>query len=255
MFRSISLAIFSWSAPLALLAWGATGHQVVADIAERHLNARSRAAVQDLLGEETMASVSTWMDRVRAQAGYRHTSTWHWVTIADGLSYASSEKNPKGDVVEATDRMVATLRSDTASLANKRLALRYLIHLVGDLHQPLHVGNGLDKGGNDFQVQWKGRGSNLHRVWDSGIIDHLSKGREDLLTKLPPASKRQLRSWQRGTPADWAQECMAFRPAIYAISAGDELGNDYAQAHWDTVRGQLHKAGVRLAWLLNRALG
>src|SRR5690606_17271581 len=130
--------------PSQALAWGATGHQVVADIAERHLSPKARMAVQELLGEETMASVSTWMDRVRSQPDHRHTNTWHWVTIPDGVTYAQTAKKSEGDVVEAIGRMAATLRSDTASVGGKRLALRYLIHMVADLHQPLHVGNGVD---------------------------------------------------------------------------------------------------------------
>jgi hypothetical protein len=255
MIRIFALLLSAWLAPVIVLGWGTTGHEVVADIAERHLTPKARAAVQELLVDETMASVSNWMDRVRAQAGYRHTNTWHWVTIPDGLTYAESEKKPEGDVVEATVRMAATLRSDTASVANKRLALRYLIHMVGDLHQPLHVGNGLDKGGNDFQVRWLTRGSNLHRVWDTGIITLMTSDREDLLARIPPATKRQLRAWQRGTPADWAHECMALRPSIYSVQPGETLGEDYAREQWSTVQEQLHKAGVRLAWLLNKALG
>ncbi len=244
-----------WLLPATCLGWGATGHEVVADIAEMYLTPKARAAVEQLLGEETMASVSTWMDRIRSQPEYRHTNTWHWVTIPDGQTYATIERKPEGDVVEATERMVAMLKSDTASLAGKRLALRYLIHLVGDLHQPLHVGNGVDKGGNDLQVRWKGKGSNLHRVWDSGIIDVMSKGRADLLAQLTPLDRRMLRSWQRGSTADWAQECIALRPSIYTVRPGDDLTEAYAKAQWGTVRTQLQKAGARLAWLLNNSLG
>jgi hypothetical protein len=211
--------------------------------------------VQELLGGESMASVSTWMDQVRSQAAYRHTSTWHWVTVPDGLTYAESEKNRRGDVVEAIGRMGELLASDTASLEDRRFALRCLVHLVGDLHQPLHVGNGLDKGGNDLQVHWMGRGSNLHRVWDNGIIDVMAEGREALTADLRRMPRRQIRAWRQGSAADWAHECMALRPGIYTAQAGDDLGRPYAEAQWPVVRIQLQKAGVRLAWLLNAALG
>jgi len=255
MRNSLVHLIFLLLIPLNAIGWGTTGHQVVADIAARHLDPKAQAVVQELLGEESMASVSTWMDQIRAQPRYRYTNTWHWVTIPDGMRYDDIEKKPEGDVIEATERMVAILRSDTASRDDKEFALRLLIHMVGDLHQPLHVGNGLDKGGNDIQVRWLKRGSNLHQVWDSDIIDMMSSGREELLTQLPVFTRRSIRRLQQGTPADWAHECLKLRPSIYTVKAGDQLGEEYAKAQWTTVTTQLHKAGVRLAWLLNAALG
>ncbi len=241
--------------PQNALAWGSIGHEVVADIAARHLNPKAQKAVYDLLGGESMASVSTWMDKIRSQPKYRYTNSWHWVTIPDGMRYADSEKKPEGDVIEATERMVAMLKCDTASREDKELALRLLIHMVGDLHQPLHVGNGLDKGGNDLQVRWGKRGSNLHQVWDSGIFDMLVKGREEVGREIFEMAPRTVRKYQRGSPADWAHECMALRPDIYTMKPGDQLGEDYARAQWGTLSIQLQKAGVRLAWLLNMALG
>ncbi len=240
--------------PTLSFAWNTTGHAVVANVAECYLEPKARAAVQELLVDETMASVAGWMDRVRSQPDHRHTSTWHWVTIPDGMTYASSEKNPKGDVVEAIERMAATLGSDTASIGQKRLALRYLIHMVGDLHQPLHVGNGLDKGGNEFQVRWMGRGSNLHKVWDSGIFEAIGQDHTVITESLKVVDRRTLRKLRRGTPADWAQECVDLRQNAYTVAPGAEIGEEYARAHWDLVCQQLQAGGVRLAWLLNKAL-
>jgi hypothetical protein len=195
------------------------------------------------------------MDKIRSQPKYRYTNSWHWVTIPDGMRYADSEKKPEGDVIEASERMVAILKSDTASREDKEFALRLLIHMVGDLHQPLHVGNGEDKGGNDLQVRWGKRGSNLHEVWDSGIIDVMGESREGLSDALSTVPRRTLRNLQTGGPVDWAHECMDLRPSIYTVNAGEVLGEDYAMAQWPTVTSQLLKAGVRLAWLLNAALG
>jgi hypothetical protein len=175
--------------------WGSTGHQVVADIASHYLDPKARIAVQDLLGGESMASVSTWMDQIRSQSKYRYTNTWHWVTIPDGMHYDDIEKKPEGDVIEATERMVTILRSDTASRDDKEFALRLLIHLVGDLHQPLHVGNGVDKGGTDMQLRWMKRGSNLHQVWDSGIIEAMGQSREELSISLSTVSPRSRREF------------------------------------------------------------
>jgi hypothetical protein len=245
------LSIVTFLLPGLTFAWGPTGHRVVGMIAEQHLSPKARKAVKAILGNETLAMASTWMDDVRSDSAYDHVRDWHWVTIPDGSTYATSEKNPKGDVVEAIDRMRAVLRSDTASLANKRTALRFLIHLIGDLHQPLHVGRGDDKGGNDFQVRWMKQGSNLHRVWDSGLIDLQDLSYTELAASLDPVSKAQRAQWQRGSVAQWAEENLAYRARIYPAEAGAELGYAYSYANWPLVREQLLKGGVRLAGVLN----
>lgn len=240
---------------LSAHAWSAAGHRVVARIADAHLTPKAKAAVAELLNGPSMVEVAPWMDRARKEPKYRFTTTWHWVTIPDGLTYDQIDHKPEGDIVEAIGRMVATLKSDTASTNSKAFAVRCLVHMVGDLHQPLHVGNGLDKGGNDFQVRWKGRGTNLHHVWDDELIKARQPDEAALADQLRAVTKRQKRAWQRGSPMDWAHECMAFRTVIYPDRPGVELGADYVEAHWTVVTGQLQKAGVRLAWLLNSALG
>lgn len=236
-------------------AWSAAGHRVVAHIAEGHLTPKARAAVSTILNGETMAGVAPWMDVARNQPRYRFTNTWHWVTIPDGKTYAEIDHKPEGDVVEAIVRMAAILASDTASATNKEFALRCIIHLVGDLHQPLHVGNGLDKGGNDLQVRWNTRGTNLHHIWDDEIIKAKQPDEKALTDGLIRVKKRHKRRWQKGTSMDWAHECQALRPTIYTMQPGDTLGQDYADAQWPVVTEQLQKAGIRLAWLLNSALG
>jgi hypothetical protein len=237
--------------PTMVLAWGATGHRTVGAIAEAHLSHKARKAVVRLLGDTSLAMAATWMDDVRSDRRYRYLSDWHWVTIPDGSTYAAAEKNPKGDAVEAIGRMVAALKSDTTSIPYQRFCLKVLIHLVGDLHQPLHVGRGDDKGGNEVQVRWFKQGSNLHRVWDSGMIDHDQLSYTELANSVDHATKADMRSWCQGTAADWAQENMAFRPQIYPPQAGAELGYEYQYENWPIVEHQLLKAGIRLSGLLN----
>jgi len=237
--------------PFLSFAWGPTGHRVVGLIAEQHLTPKARKAVQRILGRESLAMASTWMDEVRSDPAYDHTHDWHWVTIPDGSTYAASEKNPKGDAVEAMGRMQGILRGDTATMANKRIALRFLIHLIGDLHQPLHVGRGDDKGGNDFQVRWMKQGSNLHRVWDSGLIDLQDLSYTELAASLDPVTKAQRVLLQSGSVSQWAEENMAYRARIYPNESGADLGYAYSYANWPLVREQLLKGGVRLAGVLN----
>ncbi len=241
--------------PVPAFAWGATGHRVVGAIAEDHLSRKARKAVHRILGEGSMATAATWMDEVRSDHAYDHMRDWHWVTIPDGSTYAAAEKNPDGDAIEAIERMVAKLKSDTLSPARQLFCLKVLIHLVGDLHQPLHLGRGDDKGGNTVQVQWFSKGSNLHRVWDSGMIDTNDLSYTELACSIDHVSKEQLRDWSRGTAVDWAQENLAYRPQIYDLQAGDKLGYEYQYLNWPLVQQQLLKGGVRLACLLNAIFG
>ncbi len=237
--------------PLAGSAWGPTGHRAVGQVAEQHLTKKARKAVMHILGSESLAMASTWMDDIRSDTAYDHTHDWHWVTVPDSSTYAQSAKNPDGDVVEAIDRMKAILRNDTASAERKRSALRMLIHLVGDIHQPLHVGRGDDKGGNDFQVRWFKAGSNLHRVWDSGMIDERKLSYTELAGSIDHAQKAEIRAWQQSTTVVWTEEALLLRPQVYGVEKGAEIGYEYMYANWPTVERQLLKAGIRLAGVLN----
>ncbi len=241
--------------PLTGFAWGATGHRTVGAIAEKHLSKKASKAVQRILGAESIAMAGTWMDDVRSDRTYDYTRDWHWVTIPDGSTYALAERNPKGDAVEAIDRMVAALKSGKLSKEEEIFSLKVLIHLVGDLHQPLHVGRGDDKGGNTFQVRWFKKGSNLHRLWDSGLIDQSQLSFSELASSIDHASAKQINAWKQGTAAEWAQENLAYRAQIYPEEAGAELGYDYQYLNWPLVEQQLLKGGIRLAGILNSIFG
>lgn len=246
-----ALAVLALLQPASALAWGATGHRVVGAIAEEHLSRKARKAVQRILGNESMAMAATWMDEIKSDHTYDYMRDWHWVTIPDGSTYAEAAKNKDGDAVEAIGRMVAALKSDTLSPARRQFCLKVLIHLVGDLHQPLHVGRGDDKGGNDFQVQWFRKGSNLHRVWDSGMIDQDGLSYSELACSVDHASAAQIKEWTKGGAEQWAQENVAMRESIYPEAAGANLGYEYQYAHWPLVQQQLLKAGIRLSGILN----
>ena len=242
---------FLFLVPITALAWGPTGHRVVGLIAQDHLSHKARKAVHRILGDESMAMAATWMDDVRSDRAYDYMRDWHWVTIPDGSTYAAADKNPNGDVVEAIGRMVTALKSDTLSPARQLLCLKVLIHLVGDLHQPLHVGRGDDKGGNDIQVQWFHKGSNLHRVWDSGMIDEEGLSFTELAAALDHVDKARDREMVKGTVAQWAEENTGLRSRIYPPEKGADLGYAYKYENWPIVELQLLKGGIRLAGLLN----
>jgi len=235
-------------------AWGRVGHQVVGAVAENHLNRKAKKKINEILGGEALATASTWMDEVRGNPKYRYMSDWHWVTIPDGKTYAQAEKNPHGDIVMAIDRALKELGSHQLSREKEMENLKILIHLVGDIHQPLHVGNGTDKGGNGTRVKWFGKASNLHRVWDSEMIENTQLSDTELVLSLDRVSKNKAKKLQNTSIFDWARESMELRKQVYAIGDGN-LGYEYASQNIKTVRKRLLEAGVRLAGLLNEIYG
>ncbi len=237
------------------MAWGPTGHRVIGHIAEQHLSSKAKKNIQKILGHESLAIASTWMDEVRSDTAFDHTRDWHWVTIPDGQTYEATEKNPNGDLIGTIERVKASLRDPSTSLTETRRDLRFLIHLIGDLHQPLHVGRGDDRGGNSFKLKWMRSPSNLHRVWDSDIIELQQLSFTELAQSLEPVTPVVKNQWQQGTTVDWAHEAMTYRPQIYNVEPDAEIGYEYAYRNWDLVRHQLLKGGVRLAGVLNEIFG
>src|SRR5579864_409766 len=167
------------------LAWGKTGHRVIAAIADTELSGLARARVEQILGPgESLDEAANWPDEMRSAPGefWQKTATpWHYVTV-NGTTYDHAP--PEGDAFEALGRFKKTLQDPNASRADQQLALRFIVHLVGDLHQPLHVGKCCDKGGNDVKVAFFGKPTNLHAVWDSQLVDDEQLSFSELATKL-----------------------------------------------------------------------
>jgi S1/P1 Nuclease len=234
-------------------AWGPTGHRAVGRIAERHLTPRAAQAVRELLGPGQLAYVTTWADEIRSEPDGAKAEAWHWVTIPDGQTYESSAKNPAGDVVEAIARFEKVLTDGTADREARVRAVKWLSHLIGDLHQPLHVGRGDDHGGNDVLVLWFGEPTNLHAVWDSKIIEHSQLSFSELTDLVDHPTPEQVRQWQASRAADWARESQELRDSCYPM--GDRrLSYLYIHDHWPAVQRRILQAGVRLAGELNRLL-
>lgn len=235
-------------------AWGQTGHRAVGWIAEQYLNSKARKKLNVLLKGESLAIAGTWMDEIRSDKKYNYMTDWHWVTVPDGQTYDATEKNPNGDIIEALARVTKSLKSRTLNSAEEVEYIKVLIHLVGDIHQPLHVGTGNDKGGNDTKVKWFGRNSNLHRVWDSEMIDDTKLSYTELALSLGKIPTSEVTRLQKDLVNDWAQESMELRKQIYEIGSG-KLGYEYSYQNMGTVRKRLLEAGVRLAGLLNEIYG
>lgn len=232
--------------------WGQIGHRAVGQIAEWHLTKRAYKQISKILGPETLAMVSTWMDEIRSDPTYDYTNTWHWVTIPTGQQYNKAAQESSGDAYEALQNIITALKSDKLSPAEEQEQLKMLVHLVGDLHQPLHVGTGDDRGGNDVKVQWMGEDTNLHSVWDSRMIDSKKLSYTELARHLDrQATKPLIQGWQSATIAEWLQKAVELRPTVYDIPEDHTLGYAYLYKNYPIVEQCLLIAGIRLAGILN----
>ena len=149
---ALSLAAASLALSAPAQAWGPTGHRVTSEIAEANISGRTRAEIRRILGHESLAEAGTWSDEQRSNPldfWQQEAGPYHYVTLPEGRSIEQLEHPPEGDAATALERFSAVLRDPGASQEDKALALRFIVHIVSDLHMPLHVGNGSDRGGND----------------------------------------------------------------------------------------------------------
>jgi hypothetical protein len=232
-------------------SWGLTGHRTIGQIAEIYLSKKAKREVKRVLGTETLADVANFMDFIKSEPKYDAMKPWHYVTIPDGETYATAEKAPEGDVIWAINKTIGELKSDTLTLAEEQFKLKLLVHLIGDIHQPLHVGNGTDRGGNDVKLKYFWKNSNLHRVWDSGIIDGQQLSYTEWVLRINHTTKEQIEKWQAASVNDWAMESVAMRSSVYNIDEDKNINYRYDYDHIDQVEQRLLQAGVRLAGVLN----
>jgi hypothetical protein len=232
-------------------AWGKTGHRVAAAVADRGLSAEARAHVQLLLGTESLDEAATWPDDMRSDPDpfwQKTASPWHYVTVP-GTDYDVAP--PEGDAVTALRQFRATLLDPKASKKDKQLALRFIVHLVADLHQPLHAGSGQDKGGNAVKVTFAGKPTNLHSVWDSELVDEEQLSFTEFAERLGRrTTPEQVIAWTDPNPLDWIHESAEIRKGVYP-QGKMELGWDYIYRFRPIMERRLQQAGVRLAAYLN----
>lgn len=175
--RHTAIALIAVLIPATSFGWGRDGHRIIGHIAEQFLSTNARAAVRDLLGDESLADVSTWADEVRGSPAYRWTAPLHYVNSPPGSDGYDAQRDCADGccVVGAIEHYADVLRDSQAPRPVRIEALKFLVHFVGDVHQPLHAGYGVDRGGNDVKVFFFGDNTNLHSLWDSGLIRRTQK--------------------------------------------------------------------------------
>jgi hypothetical protein len=255
-----ALLLFLLPAPAG--AWGRIGHAVVAKMAEERLTPSARSAVGDLLGPGIrLSDVASWAD---FQEEVKGAGAWHSVDVPiSEPRYNPRYCSARGCVVSKIEEFRRVLTTPAAGRVDKQRALKFLLHFIADLHQPLHVGDDNDRGGNLLQVRFFGEGSNLHRVWDYQIMERHTKNEQVWLWDLTfQANPRMVEEWSKGTPEDWATESLilaksarCFPGSATLMKSGARIGNEYCRAALPVIQKQLAKAAIRTAWVLNQIFG
>ena len=232
--------------------WGKTGHRVTGEVAQRYLTRKAKKAIDKLLHGQTLAEVSNYADDIKSDPDYRKYGPWHYVNMPGDKNYGDVEPNPSGDIIIAIRHCISVLKDENSPIADKEFYLKLLVHFIGDLHQPMHIGRTEDRGGNDIQIRWFDHGSNLHRLWDSDMIDHYGMSYTELANKLPKPNKKEIKELQEGDILIWIDDTHEITNELYdSVEVGQELGYAYSYKYWPIVEKQLFIGGVRLAGILN----
>ncbi|WP_271782817.1 S1/P1 nuclease [Aquimarina algiphila] len=250
------LLIITTSGFSAEYDWGKKGHRATGQIAEKYLSKKAKRNINKLLKGQSLALVSNFADDIKSDKKYKGYSPWHYVNFSFDKKYGEDTPSEFGDLVQGIEKCIMVLKDEQSSEADAAFHLKMLVHFIGDLHQPLHVGRGEDKGGNDIQVRWFRDGSNLHRVWDSEMIEHYGMSYTELSVNTDMLSKTQLEAIRDGSVLDWVHESQALAKQVYnSAEVGEKLGYQYMYNYFPLARKQLQKGGIRLAKVLNEIFG
>ncbi len=242
---------------ILLLSWGRVGHEAVGYIAAAHLTPKTAAAIKELLGNETLADVSTYADELRPDSFFSYMAPWHYIDVPAEENFAQFQtsvyQQTTPNVYLVLNHWEHTLANPKTNRAIKIFALKMVVHLVGDLHQPLHVGRDEDKGGNLIPVLFDGDSTNLHWVWDTKMIEHKGLSAVDLAKEWDFATPNDIKNWQADPLIEWLYESNHVSNHIYDEKPGGKnLGQAYYDQHIELVRQRIDQAGIRLAGVLNK---
>lgn len=237
-----------------VFGWGSKGHDIIAHIAQTHLTTKAQKAVTAALDGHKMTYYATWLDNVRNLPEYSATKTWHYANVDEGESYKTMARNPKGDVYTALSEVITTLKSGNANDSVNKLYIKILIHLVGDMHCPMHTGRLTDLGGNRFQIEWFGRKTDLHSIWDENLVEASRKwSYSEWQQNIDIADEKQIAQMAQGTPLDWLNQTVDIGKEIYLhTQQGQNCQYDYIMYGFPIIEQQFLRAGYRLATLLNQ---
>jgi len=257
--RKIIAGIVLFYAPLQTMAWGTNGHRISGQIAENHLSEKAKAAIKAVLGNESIAMASNWGDFIKSDPNFKSYDPWHYIDLEDihsrnGLT-AYLKNDTTTNLYSRVTFLTAQLKKKTTTKANKLLYLKMLIHLVEDMHQPLHT-TGHESGGNGIKLKWFNEETNLHTIWDSKLINFQELSYTEYVRSIDFTTKAQIKKWQSTSVSDWLYESNVLADKITAeAKPGQTLSYNYNFKYKEILNQQLLKGGVRLAGLLNQIFG
>ncbi len=237
--------------------WGTNGHRIVGQIAENHLSKKARNAIQEILGTESPGLVSNWADFIKSDTSYNYLNPWHYINLKKGLDYEEFKtllvKDTSTDAYTKLSFLVSELKRPTLDRKKKLMYLKLLIHIVGDVHQPMHVSRAEDQGGNRIKVIWFNDSTNLHSVWDDKLLELQKLSYTEYAISLDHTSPKERKEWQEQPITSWFYESYTIAGQLYneITQPNQRLSYRYNYDHVEIMNRQLLKAGIRLAGLLN----
>ena len=256
------VSIFMLFNSASTFAWGPKGHDIVAAIAEQNLSPKAKKQISRLLGGKSIVYYSSWMDSIQNspywENGYNKTKTWHYANVDKGLTYETMPKNENGDVVSALTTLTKEMTENYYNLTDSMRVdyLKMIIHMVGDMHCPMHAGRLSDRGGNDFKLKWFGQNTSLHSLWDSKIIEAARAwSYSEWRDHLDDVNKKFKKEVVKGTYEEWFTGTVANSAKLYEYqeNLGDRQMSPYQYVFnfSPMLEEQLLLGGLRLAHVLN----
>lgn len=245
--HSTVIVILVFILPINSFAWGNKGHAIVSEIAFNYLDANTKKIVMSYLDGMSIEEAANWMDDMRDDHSYDYMKPYHYVNFEKGTIVKNNPGNNIISILSSTINDLKNYKNLPKDEVKKKLCI--IFHLIGDLHQPLHVGYGIDKGGNTLQINFNGNGSNLHSFYDSGIIKYKNITVQDCLN-TNKLSSIQVKDIQKGDVLEWATQSRSYLDDIYNFD-GHKISEDYVNKNTTIIQSQLFNAGLRLASVLN----
>lgn len=254
--KKLLFVVFASLCSIALVSWGVVGHRTIGKIAENHLTPNARQAIRQYLGNEFLAEASTFADEIRSKEEYKYTAPWHYIDLPAGYDFGQFSNvvihMKEDNAYSALKKCENDLRDPSKSTDEKVFALKFIVHLVGDIHQPMHVSRAEDKGGNTIKVTFNGQPANLHSLWDSRLIEHQGLDYEQLAARYDHATPAQIKQWQGDDVLKWLYESYQISEQLYADAKNNpDFDEAYYQAHLPIIQQRVEQAGIRLAGVLN----
>jgi hypothetical protein len=255
--KKIIIISFLLYIPFGSSAWGVLGHRIVGQIADSYLTKKAKLEIEKILGFESVALASNWPDFIKSDPAYKYLSPWHYVNLKAGLTEDSLRfflnKDTAVDAYTKINFIVTELKKNKLlPTETKQLYIRLLIHIIGDIHQPMHVGREEDRGGNSIKVKWFNEDVNLHQVWDEKLVNFQQLSYTEYAAAINHVSQQQKLAWQKFTLQDWIYDSYKFAEKVYAETQPDtKLDFGYNFKFVSLMNEQLLKAGLHLAFVMN----